>query len=212
MIVHNSGQHLSRTVHDHDRRRQPQAKSSELVNLGRPGCNREAMDDDELIASLAGGGDAALRARFPRRAPWLAARLRAVLPAPDVEDVLQETFLAVWQNARTYRPQGQAGGWLWVIARRQAALLLRRRGPATGPLVDEGGAQDPVEAALARADLQAAASTLGRTEREVWRLMYVEDRPVAEVAELTGVPPGTVKSRANRARRLLRTALGGGTR
>jgi RNA polymerase sigma-70 factor (ECF subfamily) len=42
--------------------------------------------------------------------------------------------------------------------------------------------------------------------------MYVEDRPVAEVAELTGVPQGTVKSRANRARRLLRTALGGGTR
>ncbi len=116
------------------------------------------MDDDELIASLAGGDDAALRELFTRHAPWLAARLRAVLPAPDVEDVLQETFLAVWQNATTYRPQGQAGGWLWVIARRQAALLLRRRGPATGPLVDAGGAPDPAEAALARADLDAAAA------------------------------------------------------
>ncbi len=137
-----------------------------------------------------------------------------MLPPSDVEDVLQETFLAVWKNARTYRPQGQAGGWLWVIARRQAALLLRRRGPATGPLAQDGAdsAQDPVEAALARADLDAAASTLQGPEREVWRLMYVEDRPVAEVAELTGVPPGTVKSRAHRARRLLRTALGGGTR
>jgi RNA polymerase sigma-70 factor (ECF subfamily) len=72
--------------------------------------------------------------------------------------------------------------------------------------------EDPAEAALARADLDAAASTLQNNEREVWRLMYVEDRPVAEVAELTGVPQGTVKSRANRARRLLRTALGGGTR
>src|SRR5580704_7477211 len=171
------------------------------------------MDDDELIASLAGGDDAALRELFTRHAPWLAARLRAVLPPPDVEDVLQETFLAVWQNARTYRPQGHAGDWLWVIARRQAALLLRRRGPAAGPLSDaaEPGA-DPVEAALARAELEAAASTLRGPEREVWRLMYVEDRPVAEVAKLTGVPPGTVKSRANRARRLLRTALGGGTR
>ena len=171
------------------------------------------MDDDELIANLAGGDDTALRELFTRHAPWLAARLRAVLPAPEVEDVLQETFLAVWTNARTYRPQGQAGGWLWVIARRQAALLLRRRGPAAGPLADvaEPGA-DPVEAALARADLDAAASTLQSPEREVWRLMYVEDRPVAEVAKLTGVPPGTVKSRANRARRLLRTALGGGTR
>jgi RNA polymerase sigma-70 factor (ECF subfamily) len=39
--------------------------------------------------------------------------------------------------------------------------------------------------------------------------MYVEDRPVAEVAKLTGVPEGTVKSRAHRARRLLRAAIGG---
>ena len=173
------------------------------------------MDDDELIASLAGGDDTALRELFTRHAPWLSARLRAVLPASDVEDVLQETFLAVWQNAPTYQPRAQAGGWLWVIARRQAALLLRRRGPAAGPLVDAAradGAPDPAEAALARADLDAAASALHSPEREVWRLMYVEDRPVAEVALLTGVPAGTVKSRASRARRLLRTALGGGTR
>ena len=39
--------------------------------------------------------------------------------------------------------------------------------------------------------------------------MYVEDRPLAEVAKLTGVPEGTVKSRAHRVRRLLRAALGG---
>ncbi len=117
------------------------------------------MDDDELIANLAGGDDTAFRELFTRHAPWLAARLRAVLPPPEVEDVLQETFLAVWKNAKTYRPQGQAGGWLWVIARRQAALLLRRRGPAAGPLVDvaEPGA-DPAEAALARADLEAAST------------------------------------------------------
>jgi RNA polymerase sigma-70 factor, ECF subfamily len=50
----------------------------------------------------------------------------------------------------------------------------------------------------------------GGPEREVWRLVYVEDRPVAEVAELMGVPVGTVKSRAHRARQLLRAALGGG--
>jgi len=49
----------------------------------------------------------------------------------------------------------------------------------------------------------------GSPNREVWRLMYVEDRSVAEVAELMGVPEGTVKSRAHRARRLLRAALRG---
>ena len=172
------------------------------------------MDDDELIASLAGGDDTALRELFARHAPWLAARLRKALPPDDVEDVLQETFLAVWKNAGTYQPRGTPAAWLWVIARNQAALLLRKRGPAGQALLDEGPlAADPAEAAAARADLAVAAAAAlgppGCPDRELWRLLYEEDRPVAEVAELMGVPEGTVKSRAHRARRLLRAALGG---
>jgi RNA polymerase sigma-70 factor (ECF subfamily) len=177
------------------------------------------MDDDELIAAMAGGDDAALRELFARHAPWLAARLRAILPAAEVEDVLQESFLAIWRSARSYRPQGLAGGWLWVITRRQAALWLRRRGPAglsLTALVDDGGlpgAQetiDPAEAAVFRAELAAAVSALGppgSTTQEVWRLMYVEDRTVTEVAGLMGVPEGTVKSRAHRVRQVMRAVL-----
>ena len=172
------------------------------------------MDDDELIASLAGGDDMALRQLFERHAPWLAARLRKALPPDDVEDVLQETFLAVWKNAGTYEPRGTPAAWLWVIARNQAALLLRKRGPATQALLDEGrSVSDPADAAATRTDLDVAAAAVlgppGCPDREVWRLMYEEGRPVAEVAELMGVPTGTVKSRAHRARRLLRAALGG---
>ena len=174
--------------------------------------------DDDLIARVAAGDDTALRELFSRHAPWLAARLRVMLPAADVEDVLQETFLAVWRGAGGYRPEGaDGGGWLWGIARRQAALWLRRRGRASSLVhalaqPDMAGAGDPAEVALSRVDLAAAVEALGPTggpEREVWRLLYVEDRPVAEVAELMGVPAGTVKSRAHRARRLLRAALGG---
>jgi RNA polymerase sigma-70 factor (ECF subfamily) len=180
------------------------------------------MDDDELIARLAGGDDMALRQLFDRHAPWLAARLRKALPPDDVEDVLQETFLAVWKNAGTYQPRGTPAAWLWVIARNQAALLLRKRGPATQALLDEAlldegrPVSDPAEAAATRTDLDAAAAAAlgppGCPDREVWRLVYEEDRPVAEVAQLMGVPEGTVKSRAHRARRLLRAALGGGVR
>jgi RNA polymerase sigma-70 factor, ECF subfamily len=179
------------------------------------------MDDDELIAALAGGDDAALRELFSRHAPWLAIRLRAVMPAGEVEDVLQETFLAVWRGAARYRPSrddGAAGGWLWGIARRQAALLLRRGGHAVPvpPAMFTGDgrhAEDPEETALTRADLDHAVAALGPAggpERELWRLLYLEDRPVAEVAQLMGVPDGTVKSRAHRVRQLLRTALRSG--
>jgi len=176
------------------------------------------MDDDALIAALAGGDDTALRELFTRHAPWLAARLRAILPAADVEDVLQESFLAVWRGARHYRPEGSAGGWLWGITRRQAALWLRRRGPdavslaALEALACQGGqpADDPAEAAVSRAELAAAVRALGpegSTAQEVWRLMYLEDRPVTEVAGLMGVPEGTVKSRAHRVRQLMRAVL-----
>jgi RNA polymerase sigma-70 factor, ECF subfamily len=170
------------------------------------------MDDDELIARLAGGDDGALRELFRRHAPILAVRLRAVLPPPDVEDVVQETFLAAWQGARRYQPHGtsSAGAWLWGIARRQALLLLRRRGPAHAALPDLLTPDDVAETVVAQAHLAAAVNTLGPAEHEVWRLVYVEDRPLAEVALLTGVPEGTVKSRAHRARRLLRAALLGG--
>jgi RNA polymerase sigma-70 factor (ECF subfamily) len=185
------------------------------VNQLPPERNREAMDDDELIATIAGGDDAALRELFTRHAPWLAARLRPILPAAEVEDVLQESFLAVWRGARGYRPEGSPGGWLWGITRRQAALWLRRRGPAGLPLADQAGrgdqhAGDPAEAAMSRAELAEAVRALGAegsTMRQVWQLMYVEDRTVTEVAGLMGVPEGTVKSRAHRVRQLMRAVL-----
>jgi RNA polymerase sigma-70 factor, ECF subfamily len=187
-----------------------------VVNGPTSPRNREVMEDDELINRLSGGDDVALRELFSRHAPMLAARLRAVLPAADVEDVLQETFIAAWHGAHRYEPRGVAGGWLWGIARRQAALMLRRRGPVGNPLsdgdaVDWESAADPANTAALRADIDAAIAELGppgSREREVWRLMYVEQKTVEEIAGLTGVPEGTVKSRAHRARRLLRAVLG----
>jgi RNA polymerase sigma-70 factor, ECF subfamily len=172
------------------------------------------MDDDALIAAVARGDDVALRELFQRHAPWLAGRLRGVLPAADVEDVLQETFLAVWRGAGGYRP-GSAGGWLWGIARRQAALWLRRRRPEGLPLAALAGhggqgTGDPAEAALSRAELAEAVRALGpegSAVQEVWRLLYLEDRTVTELAGLMGVPKGTVKSRAHRVRQLMRAVL-----
>jgi RNA polymerase sigma-70 factor (ECF subfamily) len=136
------------------------------MNRFLPERNREAMADTDLVAAVAAGDDMALRELFSRHAPWLAARLRSVLPAADVEDVLQETFLAVWRGAAAYRPDGPVGGWIWGIARRQAALFLRRRGPAALVLpaavpADARHASDPAEAALSRAAIADAVAALG---------------------------------------------------
>jgi RNA polymerase sigma-70 factor (ECF subfamily) len=190
------------------------------MNHAAPKRNRQVMadarSDDELVASMGGGDDLAPRELFSRHAPSLASRLRVVLPSADVEDVLQETFVAAWRGARRYRTEGRAGGWLWGIARRQAALLLRRRGQAGLSLPDPDALiwKDAVDLASATAwnvDLQVAIAALGppgSPEREVWELLYLDERSVAEIAELVGVPEGTVKSRSHRARRMLRALLG----
>ncbi len=173
------------------------------------------MDDERLIAAVAAGDDGALQELFTRHAPWLAARLRRALPVDAVEDVLQETFIAVWRGARRYVPAGTPGAWLWGIAYRQAALWVRAQGRVDR--VDVDGADlagpsgdDPATVAVTRVDLQRALATLGPADdarRELAHLIFVEDRPLAEVAAHFGIREGTVKSRVFTVRRLLQAAL-----
>lgn len=168
------------------------------------------MDDDELIAAVAAGDHVALRELFERHAPWVAGRLRRSLPVDAVEDVVQETFIAVWRGADSYTGRGKAGAWLWGIARRQTALWYRRNGRALPdiqqPLID-------AEAdAVTRLDVQRALSNVGpegSEPRQLAEIVLIEDRPLAEAADRLGIPVGTVKSRMFKLRGLLREALRG---
>ena len=169
------------------------------------------MDDDDLIAATAAGDDGALRALFNRHAPWVAGRLRRALPADAVEDVLQETFIAVWRGARSYSGRGDVGAWIWGIARRQAALWARKHSRPL-PTWLEPGALDPAAVATDAVDLQRALAALGpegSAQRELARLAFIEERSTADIAEILRIPHGTVKSRVFRVRQLLRAALGG---
>jgi RNA polymerase sigma-70 factor (ECF subfamily) len=139
------------------------------------------------------------------------------MPASAVEDVVQETFLAVWRGASGYRRTGEAGAWVWGIARRQAALWARRNGRADHMLdldaiVDRSTGEDPATVATDRGDIERALATLGPADdprQALARLVFVEDRPLAEVARRLGVPVGTVKSRVFAVRRQLQSALRG---
>lgn len=167
------------------------------------------MSDERVMAALATGDDGALRELFEQHGAWVAARLRRTMPAHAVEDVLQETFLAVWRGAHAYDRRGEVGAWIWGIARRQAALWHRRH-PEHMALVERTAPDDPAAIAVDRADLQEVLAQLGpegSPQRELARLVFVEDRPVADVAKHLGIPQGTVKSRVFHLRRLLQAAL-----
>src|SRR4051794_30660332 len=105
------------------------------------------MDDTSIITAVAAGDDTAFRELFALHGPWLAGRLRRVLPTDGVEDVLQETFLAIWRGAASYSGEGTLGAWMWGIARRQAALWVRIHYPSV-PIAEpwEAG-EDPADTA-----------------------------------------------------------------
>lgn len=170
------------------------------------------IDDVTLLAWVADGDSRALRHLYERHAGWIAGRLRQKLPAHAVEDVLQETFLAVWRGAGRYQGSGDVGGWVWGIARRQTALWFRKRGQDTVGMIDEWvpDTGDISQEIADRNDLDRAFEQLGddRSEdRLLAEAFYLEDRPMRELAERFGIPTGTVKSRLFRLRRRLVAAL-----
>src|SRR5919109_2628752 len=111
------------------------------------------MEDSALVQAVAKGNDPALQELFQWHAPWMAARLRRVMPADAVEDVLQETFIGVWKNARKFKGDGAGGAWLWGIARRQAAMWLRKRGRSEVELQLNAPGSDDLAAAADKIDL-----------------------------------------------------------
>lgn len=170
------------------------------------------VDDVTLLAAVADGDSRALRHLYEAHAGWVAGRLRQKMPPHAVEDVLQETFLAVWRGAGRYGGSGDVGGWIWGIARRQVALWYRKRGhEAVGMVEDWVPATGNIEReATDRVDLDAAFGQLGdaqNEDRQLAEAYFLEDRPIRELAERFGIPTGTVKSRLFRIRRRLAAAL-----
>ncbi len=172
--------------------------------------------DRSLIQAIAAGDEQALRQLYDREAPWLAARLRRTLPVSAVEDVLQETFLAAWRGAASYEGAGEPGGWLWGIARRQAALWLRRHGRfdvTFDSVVVQASpsVSDPSREAITRIELQqalAAAGPPGSAQRDLARRVFLDDQSLVDIAADLNVPTGMVKSRVFALRRAIKLALG----
>jgi RNA polymerase sigma factor (sigma-70 family) len=136
----------------------------------------------------------------------------------DSCDVLQEVLVAAWRGRQGFTGAGTLRGWLFGIARRQALQFLRsnnrrlpqRRPPAEAGLaiadVDEGAR--PLDVQVADRDaLGGAVATLPIDLREAVVLAFLVGMPLAEVAQVQGVPLGTVKSRLHTARQRLKAAL-----
>jgi RNA polymerase sigma-70 factor (ECF subfamily) len=120
------------------------------------------------------------------------------------EDALQETFTAIWRAAKTYRPErGPAAPWLFAVARNSISDRgrARREPPAEAPdeASDEAGPDERAEHSWLSWRVHSALETLPDHERRLIELAYWSGLSQSEIANLVGIPLGTVKTRTRSA-------------
>ncbi len=169
-------------------------------------------EDPSLLASVADGDRGALRTLYERHAPWLTLRLKRRCADPGiVEEVVQDTFVAVWKGARRYRGQGEVAAWIWGIGIRRLIDRLRARPLPIPSALDRGGivisAEEEVLLSVEHGDLGMALDRLSPELRAVMQATALDGLTTREAAKLLGIPQGTVKTRLMRARHELREAL-----
>jgi RNA polymerase sigma-70 factor (ECF subfamily) len=179
--------------------------------------------DRELIARVRAGDAAAFRGLFDRYAPTAMALARRVVRQSHLaEEIVQEAFMAVWRDPGAYDGErGSVKGWLMGMVHHRAVDLVRReeahrrRAEAAIPEAIEEQADHadevvrrlglPEEQRLVRAALDA----LPAEQRQVLAMMYFDGLSQSQIAERTGTPLGTVKSRTLLGMRRMRDALAG---
>jgi RNA polymerase sigma-70 factor (ECF subfamily) len=170
--------------------------------------------DVELLGLVAEGDREAFRQLYDRHAPWLGARLGRRCPDRSlVDEVMQDTFLAVWRGAARHRREGQVAAWIWGIGIRRLIDRLRRQPSRPRELADaDAGSTAPSaeEQALLdveHGDLGRALGRLSPELRAVVQACVLDGLTTREAATLLAIPTGTVKTRMLRARRRLREEL-----
>jgi len=175
-------------------------------------------EDAELVADVAVGDEAALEALYQRYGGACYRLSRRILDdAQLAEDVVQQVFLALWQGGGYDRSRGAVSTWLMSITHHKAVDALRREAGRRKRLADdqelvevEATGPGPADAAWTRlrADrTRAALRGLPPEQREVLLLAYYGGYTQREIADMTGLPLGTVKSRTLLAMQRLRTRL-----
>lgn len=178
--------------------------------------------DVQLLRRIADDDDQALRLFYRRYAGLVySLAFRMLHDATRAEEILQETMVRVWRAAATFDPsRGRPETWVTTIARNLLLSSLRKQRPISldeheelaGALEDEHDDPDKIVWMNARRQLvRDAVAALPDNQRRIVLLAYFDGLSHTEIAERTGEPLGTVKSRLRlglrRLERILRIAL-----
>ena len=185
----------------------------------------DGTPDQVLVGRIAAGDERALGELFDRWQGVVGALATRMLgDADDADDVVEDTFWQVWREAGRFEAKrGSAKVWLLTIARSRALDRVRARGrrreervetddgfdaaAASSDTALEGDASMLAEQSEERRIVLAALGELPPEQRKVLELAYYGGLSQAEIAEKTGEPLGTIKTRVRLAMQKLRDSL-----
>lgn len=189
-----------------------------------PPAEEGTVTDEALMAAIAGGCSASLSDLYDRYAPILKALIiRVVHDEAEAEDLLQEVFLQVWQQARNYSPQkGKPLGWIVTLTRRRAIDRLRKRQAycrakdrfeVSVDKQPESWVHNRIEGDIHREDIRAFLTkrikNLPLYQREAIELAFFKGMSQREIAVATDTPLGTIKTRLELGLRKLSDSIRG---
>jgi RNA polymerase sigma-70 factor, ECF subfamily len=196
-----------------------------------PGPSRSEVTDEALMVRFQSGDRAAFTLLVRRhQSPLYNFALRQLRSGPAAEEVVQDAFVRVVNNAAEFKHASRFSTWLYTITRNLCIDHVRKRAIRNHPSLDEArgdtrgsGGEGPTlgeRTADTRANVERAAVTveirerllaavddLPDDQREVFLLREVSNVPFKEIAEIVGAPENTVKSRMRYALERLQAAL-----
>jgi len=164
----------------------------------------EPSGDADWVAAACRGEREGMTRLYERYGPVVHGALIARVPPEDARDLTQDVFVIAIRRIDNLREAESIGGWLLAIARARAADYWRAARPRAE--LTEGAVKDPPRAEAAQAF--AALRDLPDAYREVLAMRLVEGLTGPEIAERTGLTPGSVRVNLHRGMKLLREKLG----
>jgi RNA polymerase sigma-70 factor (ECF subfamily) len=152
---------------------------------------------------------AAFEALVRETRPALGTFLRRLCPSThDAEDLVQETYLRVYENRRRYDGRSSMKTWMFAIALNLFRDRARRRGPSR---LQDAGVEVPVDGRLEKAEIadriRRLVQSLPEGQREIFTLYRYEGIPYDEIARMLGITVGAVKAQMHHALAKVRSGL-----
>lgn len=171
-----------------------------------------AAEDSALLAQVELGDSAALASLYDKYAKVVySVSLRVLRDPTSAEDVLQEIFMQVWRNPNAFSmDKGSLAGWLAILSRNRSIDLQRRKRPTDSVddvvLASSFNLAESSEQNMMLEKAQSWMLLLPAEQQQMLQMAFFDGLTHSEIAEKTGSPLGTIKTRIRRALQTLRKA------